>query len=121
MPGASSTKPAGSPSGVPSGALEECTAFVIVTCRPAMSIAPPLLKPVVSATPCADSQPASSCMVATGAVCSCAIATASAAWSPWPWVSRIASQRSISRPAGQEGLPEYQGSMSTRAPAGVSI
>ena len=60
MSGPSITKPAGSPSGVPSGALEECTAFVIVTRSPAISIAPPLPKPTVSVTPWPPSQPASS-------------------------------------------------------------
>ena len=121
MPDASITKPAGSPIGVPSGALEECTAFVIVTCSPAMSIAPPLPKPTVSDTPWRSSQPAISGYVATGAECSLATAATSPAWSPCPWVSRIASQRSIASPSGHEGLPENQGSMSTRAPAGVSI
>ncbi len=56
-----------------------CTAFVMVTCRPAMSIAPPLLKPTVSLTPCSASHPAISGQAATVAECRVATATASPA------------------------------------------
>ena len=123
MPAASSTKPAGSPSGVPSGALEECTAFVIVTRRPAISIAPPLLKPTRLRDALAR-QPAGELVHASrrrrrvllrdrdgvGRVVAVAVGEQ----------DRVAALDLEARRA-RTGLPVYQGSMSTRAPAGVSI
>ena len=120
MPVASITKPAGSPSGVAVEARSRSArrSSSSRAARRSRSL-PPLPMPTrlghALAAPASRRAPGTS---RRGAECSFATAVASPVWSPWPWVSSIASQRSIASPSGHEGLPENQGSMSTRAPRG---
>ena len=80
------------------------------------SAVPPRLVSIAS-TPSSPISPAISVMATTVAPVRLAMATVSPKWSPWPWVSRIASAATSSADAAAFGLPVRNGSMSTVVPS----
>src|SRR5947209_1774944 len=107
--------------GVPLGVTAVCQAGTSFTQPQSNFTVPPRLGSCTCSTPASVISLASSTIATTAAPVRLAMSTVSPRWSAWPWVSRIVVGSTSPASTAALGLPDRNGSISTRcSPSEIS-